>query len=181
MFGRFRGRNPTSQPAKPQQQRGADEWMHSMPVPDVREGGESTWEIWQEESRRMDLAFAQTQPSDAIPLAADPRAQQPKPPVQRRGAHWGADDLLVLSRRNNRVCPRPFLWSALYALLEGERHADLRPPPVQAWEWTALSNLQRRVHLRGYIEWADRHGKLEAMGRFLESLSEPDWVHMGED
>ncbi|QJW83751.1 hypothetical protein HK414_06200 [Ramlibacter terrae] len=149
-----------------------------MPVPDVHEGGESTWEAWQEESRRMDLAFAETQPSDVIPLTADPRAA---PPVQRRGAHWSADDLLVLARRNNRVCPRPFLWSALYVLLEGDRYADLRPPPVRAWEWAALSNLQRRLHLHETIQWADRHAKLDVMGPFLASLTEPDWVHMGED
>ncbi|MGV3570620.1 MAG: hypothetical protein ACO1PB_08470 [Ramlibacter sp.] len=177
MFGRTRGRNPPGQSAKAARPF-ADDWLQPLPAPDVREGGESTWEAWQEESRRMDLAFAETQPSDVMPLGADPATQ---PPAHRRGAPWAADDLLALARHDNRVCPRPFLWSALYVLLEGDRFADLRPPPVQAWEWAALSNLQRRLHLRDYIQWADRHAKLDVMGRFLASLTEPDWVHMGED
>ena len=60
------------------------------------------------------------------------------------------------------------------------RPADLRPPPVQPWMWATLSNLQRRLHFREHIEWADRHGKLEVLANYVASFAEPDWVHMGE-
>jgi hypothetical protein len=154
-----------------------DTWLHSMPVPDAREGGESTWEAWEEESLRMDLAFAPTQPSENLPLAdaRGARAMQP------RTGRWTIEDVLLLARRNNRVCPRPALWAGLYLLLEGDRYADLQPPPTQPWIWNKLSSLQRRMSFREHVEWAERHGKLEEAARYLDSVSEADWVHIGED
>jgi len=155
----------------------ADSWL-PLPVPDVKEGGESVWEVWNEESRRMDLAFAPTQPSEVVPLTG--RNEEASLPPRHSGP-WTGDDVMVLARRNNRVCPRPALWAALYLLLEGDHYADLAPPPTQAWQWSKLSNLQKRLRFREHIEWADRHGKLDAMARYMESLAEPDWVHMGEN
>lgn len=154
-----------------------DHWLQPLPAPEVHEGGESMWDDWQEELRRMDLAFADTQPSEPIPLSGDTAGVSERP---RIGVRWSAGEVIVMARRNNRACPRPFLWSALYVLLEGERYADLPPPPVQPWASGKLSNLQRRAHFRKYIQWADRHDKLETLARYLDSLSEPDWVHMGE-
>jgi hypothetical protein len=170
---------PANQPGGPRnaQQRGtAEDWPQSLPTSEAREGGESMWEAWQEESRRMDLAFAETQPSDPIPLsgAAAPAKEQ------RFSDRWVVDDVLVLARRANRVCPRPLLWSALYVLLEGDRYDDLRPPPVQPAMWSKLSNLQRRLLFRDHIEWADRHRKLDELARYIAALAEPDWLHMGE-
>ncbi|RYF34766.1 MAG: hypothetical protein EOO21_04550, partial [Comamonadaceae bacterium] len=141
-FGRNRsllGRSK-AQPASPRTPASAatDDWLHPIPASDVREGGESTWEAWQEESRRMDLAFADTQPSDVIPLSADAHAP---PQVRRRGAHWGADDVLVVARRNNRVCPRPFLWSALYVLLEGDRIASVFTDVTERKDAEELQNV----------------------------------------
>jgi hypothetical protein len=172
-----RGRNEQAAP-QAAARAAADDWSQPLPTPDVREGGESMWDAWHEESRRMDLAFADTQPSNLLPLMG---ARDAPPDAGRLGARWTADDVIALARQSNRVCPRPFLWSGLYVLLEGDRHVDLRPPPVEPWQWAALSNLQRRLRFREHIEWAERHGKLEAMARFLETLAEPDWVHMGED
>lgn len=175
LLGRSK-KQPTANPAD--RAAPTDDWMHPMPLPEVREGGESTWEAWQEESRRMDLAFAETQPSGAIPLTGSAPAPQQ---ADRRGAHWSADDVAAIARRGSRVCPRPYLWSALYVLIEGDRHADLQPPPVQTWEWASLSNLQRRERFLAHIHWAERHDKLDAMGRFVEAIAEPDWVHLGEN
>src|SRR4051812_2422098 len=103
-FGR--NRTPTARPShapsaptkKPT--RSSDDWRQSVPVPDVQEGGESMWEAWQEESRRMDEAFADTQPSEAIPLAD---ASQPAPlqPQGTGGLHWTAGTVIALARRNN--------------------------------------------------------------------------------
>ena len=174
-FGR--NRNPSPRPEAPRRSEpgwGADDWLQPPPSPDVKEGGESLWDAFNEESRRMDLAFADTQPSEAVPLATSAPAPLREPQL---GTRWSVDDVIAFARRHNRVCPRPLLWSALYLLLEGDHYSDLRPPPAPG----GLSNLQRRLHFREHIEWAARHGKLETMAKYLASLAEPDWVHMGEN
>ena len=178
-FGR--NRTPTPRPGNPAgagRKQPTDDWMQPPPAAEVQEGGESLWDAWQEESRRMDLAFADTQPSDVIPLADTTLPS----PLQQQGSglHWTVQTAIALARRNNRVCPRPLLWSALYELLEGDHYADMRPPPVLPRSWATLSNLQRRLHFHEHIEWADRHGKLDELARFIATLAEPDWVHMGE-
>jgi len=178
-FGRNRTpRSPDAAPRRTEPGWAADDWSQPPPSPDVQEGGESLWDAFNEESRRMDLAFADTQPSEVVPLATSAPAS-PRP-QQKVGEQWSVDDVIAFARRHNRVCPRPLLWSALYVLLEGDHYSDLRPPPTQGFLWSTLSNVQRRLHFRDHIEWAARHGKLEAMAKYLASLAEPDWVHMGE-
>lgn len=152
-----------------------DNWLMPLPVPDAREGGESTWALWHEAALQLDASFAPTQPSGAMPL--NPAATPPETPSL--GQAWTVDTVTRLARRRNRVCPRPSAWSALYALLEGERYIDLQPPPLEPWIWTKLSALQKRMRLRDHIEWADRHGRLADVARFLDQLPEDDWIYMG--
>lgn len=152
-----------------------DAWLMPIPVPDAREGGESTWALWHEAALQLDAAFAPTQPSGAMPLSpAAPHSETPS-----RGQGWTADTVIALARKRNRVCPRPSAWTALYALLEGERYVDLQPPPVEPWIWSKLSALQKRMRLREHIEWAERHGRVEEVGNFLDQLPEDDWIYMG--
>ena len=176
VFGRTRTPARSASPPRKEPVRPAEDWLQPSASTEVQEGGESMWDAWQEESRRMDLAFADTQPSDVAPLADSSR---PAPGEPGPSEHWSAFNVLALARRGNRVCPRPLLWSALYVLLEGDRHSDLRPPPQPA-TWATQSNLQRRLHFHEHIEWADRHGKLDVLARYIAALAEPDWVHMGE-
>jgi hypothetical protein len=154
-------------------------WTHSIPLPEVTEGDESAWDLWLEASRQLDAAYALTQPSDVTPLSAGipvGRGQDEGGEVRPRTV----DGLMVTARRNNRVCPRPSLWTQLYFALGGGKHADLAPPPVERSIWTKLSDLQKRLRLRQQIEWAERHGKLEVVGKFIENLAEGDWLHMGD-
>jgi hypothetical protein len=150
-----------------------------MPAPDAQEGGESAWEHWQEASRRLDLAFAPTEPSSLAPMSTGSALAQ-LDEAQTRPHLLSADALMVVARRNNRVCPRPAHWSDLYQILKGERHADLAAPPLQPWLWTRLSGLQKRLRFREHIEWAQGHGRLEQVARFMNGLTEGDWLHMGE-
>jgi hypothetical protein len=167
-----------SRPARPSTNHWeADTWLNPLPAPEVHEGGESSWELWHEAARRLDEAFAPTQPSEQAPLSADtvhPSAGAPQ--VQP----LSADELMGLVRRNNRVCPRPAAWRELYHALEGDRYMDLEAPPVEAWIWGKLSDLQKRLRFRVHIEWAERHGKLPQFKRFLDELPEREWLHMGE-
>lgn len=153
-----------------------DSWLYTIPAPEVHEGGESLWDEWEEASRRMDLAFAPTEPSQAIPLSGQPEAAPP-----REHHPLSADTLMVKARQNNRVCPRPSKWLQLYDALEGERYEDLPPPPVQPWLWKTLSSLQKRLRFREHVEWAERHGRLEPLARYMDQLAEDDWLHMGEN
>jgi hypothetical protein len=154
-------------------------WLDSLPVPEVREGGESTWDLWHEAARQLDAAFAPTQPSDLAPLSVGTATADAPPAVSGR-VPLTADALMVIARRNNRVCPQPPLWMQLHHVLEGSGYADLPPPPVERWIWSKLSDLQKRLRLREYIEWAERHGKLPLVKKFIEDLAEADWVHMGD-
>lgn len=155
-----------------------DPWLDPLPAPEVKEGGESTWELWHEESRRMDLAFAPTQPSMAAPLTASSRTREAPAPAEV-DPRATADALMVVARRNNRVCPQPALWVRLYGILGGPGHADLQPPPVDPWLWNKLSDLQKRLFFREHLEWAERHGKLGIVAAFMQGMTEDDWLHMG--
>jgi hypothetical protein len=152
-------------------------WLHSVPLPDAREGGDSTWELWQEASRQLEEAFAPTQPSDLAPLSVGTGTMEAAP---ASNLPLTVDVLMVVARRNNRVCPRPPLWTRLYHALDGGSYVDLPPPPVERSLWKKLSDLQKRLHLREYIEWTARHDKLPVISRFLQELAEEDWLHMGE-
>jgi hypothetical protein len=180
VFGRTRAliARARNEPSPPRSGAGRvdDDWLRSVSTSEVREGGESLWEAWQDESRRMDLGFAQTQPSDLAPLTSESFSATPQP--QSPGGPWTVDDVLALAGRNNRVCPRPALWFALYLLLEGARYTDLRRPPMHS---SMLSSMNRRLQFREHIKWADRHGKLEELAEYIASLAEPDWIHLGDD
>ncbi|HET8746873.1 MAG TPA: hypothetical protein VFM98_14795 [Ramlibacter sp.] len=168
-----RHRDSARKPAEDDWQ--GDAWPYTIPAPEALEGGDSLWAEWEEASRRMDLAFAPTQPSQAVPLSG--KAPEPAPAEHHP---LSADALMVRARRNNRVCPLPAKWLQLYDALDGERYADLPPPPVQPWMWRKLSSLQKRLRFREHVEWAERHGRLEQLARFMDRLAEDDWLHMGE-
>ena len=157
------------------------QWPYTMPRPEVREGGESLWALWHEAARSFDHGFAATQPSQAAPLAASGNAAIPAQPPAPPPLHpLKPEVLMVAARYNNRVCPRPAHWERLYEHLGGARHPDLRPPPVQPWQWTSVSPLLKRLHFREHIEWAARHRRLKPVALFMGELGEPDWLHMGE-
>lgn len=173
------GRDPAAKAKPPGNEQYTATWLDSLPAPEVREGGESTWELWHEAERQLDAAFAPTEPSGHAPLSVGTGADAAR--VGRTAANeLSADTLMVVARWNNRVCPRPELWTELYHRLGGTSYVDLPPPPVDRWIWTKLSALQKRLCLRETIEWAERHGKLPQVAKFMESLAEVDWLHMGE-
>ena len=151
-------------------------WLQSLPMPEVREGGESTWDLWHEAVCEFDVAFGPTVPSRPVPLSGDAQMAAPAP---IRGP-LSADALMVRARHNNRVCPRPNHWRRLHRDLGGRSLADLPPPPVDPWLWSKLSALQKRLFFREYLEWAERHHRLTELAAFMDGLHEEDWLHMGE-
>jgi hypothetical protein len=59
------------------------------------------------------------------------------------------------------------------------RRAPREPPPVESWIWSKLSDLQKGLRFREHLAWAERHGKLDVVARFMVELPEDDWLHMG--
>jgi hypothetical protein len=154
-------------------------WPYTMPTPDVREGGHSLWQLWEEATRSGAAEFAPTQPAGAMSVSTAPEA--PAPATSPPPLHPPTTEVLLrAARHDNRVCPRPAAWTRLYEALGGARTPDLQAPPVQPWQWAALSSLEKRLHFRGHVEWAARHRRLKAVAAFMEGLAETDWLHMGE-
>ncbi|MEJ8836078.1 hypothetical protein [Ramlibacter sp. AN1133] len=171
-----RQRDPRTKPAPV----ATENWSSRLPLPDAREGGDSAWELWHDASRRLDLAFAPTEPSGVGQMHTESGMGEAVV-TEERPRFLTVHTVMVVARRHNRVCPHPSHWIQLYQLLGGERHPDLQAPPLQPWLWPQLSGLQKRLRFREHVEWAERHGCLDQVARFMGRMEEGDWVHMGED
>jgi hypothetical protein len=160
----------------------------TIPAPLARELGEETgWELWNRAVVRHDAGFAETSPMTALmsvtpdaryaptepaplPAASRPVPQLPPVPLEK---------VLLETRRNNRVCPRPQRWAAFHALLHASAPgAAGLPPPLDLKAWRATSSLAKRMCLREQLEWADRHGCLGPAYEFLKSLADDEWHRM---
>ncbi|HSW18852.1 MAG TPA: hypothetical protein VLJ86_16645 [Ramlibacter sp.] len=92
-------------------------------------------------------------------------------------------DVMVEARRFNRVCPQPAAWQELYDMLPSKMTQGVRvqpAPPITGPAWDATSAMPKRMCLRDHIEWAERHGALEAVMYFLKSLAEDQWRHIAD-
>ena len=88
-------------------------------------------------------------------------------------------DVLALVESNERICPEPKRWHQLYRLLPQKGRAGPAVPLILGGWWHSTP-LQKQERLRGHIEWANKHGVLEAVWNFLISLEESDWIHVNE-
>jgi hypothetical protein len=164
-------------------------------VPDGKESESDTaWAMWQEANKPPpDTNFPQTQaPSVPMPLPdGDRRYARTVPqglmketaPSPLKPASQGVTltQALADARRNNRVCPQPQAWQKLYEMLPGKRHDGgvWEPlPPLTGTAWGATTSIAKRVCLRDHLQWADRHGCLDAIHSYLKNLPESDWYYM---
>ena len=170
----------------------------TIPAPEVvREDSDTAWALWNEAAQQHDRRFAETTPMTQPPgmspeevgwAATVPaggvvprKALIPKRPQRPQFTLEGA---LLLARRNNRVCPRPERWDAFMQLLPPKKTArGTRQPPAPATgaAWAVTPPLTKRMCFREQLEWAEREGALEAVIPFMQSMSEEEWLHMGED
>jgi|SRR5262249_7709937 len=93
------------------------------------------------------------------------------------------DELLRYCSENGRVCPMPSQWKALWEMLPN------RKPAGSGWEpalplilaaWHDAPALLKILRLKEHIDWAEQHGVLNEADKFLRSLSESEWAHIGE-
>jgi hypothetical protein len=93
------------------------------------------------------------------------------------------DELLRYSREKKRVCPMPSQWNALWEMLPNRKRAggDWEPPlPLILAAWHDIPANLKMLRLEEHINWAEQHDVLDEVGKFLRSLPESKWAHIGE-
>lgn len=151
-----------------------DEWWHESkkasvladlgPLPEVVEtNSETAWQTFLQLNARQTAAFTETVPSTLAHLQLG----------------ITVDDVMVEARRFNRICPSEPNWSRLCSLLRDA--VGLEPPPaIGGAEARITSKLAKRIRVRDQVEWAAHNGALQLMATFMGSLSEDQWIHMGQ-
>ena len=88
------------------------------------------------------------------------------------------ENVIAFCRENERVCPKPQLWNALYAMLPNKQRVGegWEPPlPLILAAWHDSSDAAKRLCLANHIEWAEKQGCLDTVAKFLRSLTEKEW------
>ncbi|MFN8091968.1 MAG: hypothetical protein U0599_07080 [Vicinamibacteria bacterium] len=91
--------------------------------------------------------------------------------------------LLQYVKEQDRVCPMPVRWTELWESLPGRQRRGAAwepPPPLIVREWFATPSFAKQERLAEHIRWADAHGALAEVDRFLRGLTESEWAHVGE-
>lgn len=92
-------------------------------------------------------------------------------------------NLIAYCRDNNRVCPMPPSWNALWEMLPERKRAGVGwepPAPLILAAWHDTPAMFKAARLAEHIEWAASHGALEPIAAYLKGLPESDWFHVGE-
>lgn len=84
---------------------------------------------------------------------------------------------------NERVCPMPSKWNDLWEMLPNRSRVGggwkpALPFILAAWYDTPV--MLKMLRLRGHLEWAEQHGSLNAVDKFLRNLPELDWHHLSD-
>ena len=93
------------------------------------------------------------------------------------------EEVLAEGQKSQRVCPQPQKWNELYQLLPDKRRKGngWEPAlPLILAAWWDTPALLKMLRFREHVEWASRHGALDAVHDFLTTLDETDWHHLGE-
>ena len=170
----------------------------TIPAPEaVHSDGDTAWALFNEISQQHEQRFADTAPmtqppslrpeevSWAATLPASAAAILPRlVPPARKEAQVTLEAAMLLARRNNRVCPRPARWTEFTALLpvrKTVRGSQQPPAPATGAAWAITPSLTKRLCFREQVEWAESQGVLGQAMAFMQSMSEDEWLHMGED
>jgi hypothetical protein len=91
--------------------------------------------------------------------------------------------LLEYVRAEQRVCPMPFRWTELWEMLPGRTRSGPGgepPPPLVRAAWWDTPSFAKMERLAEHIRYANEHGVLGEVDRFLRGLTEAEWAHVGE-
>ena len=90
------------------------------------------------------------------------------------------NELLEYVRSNERVCPRQRRWKELWELLPGrKRVGDGWVPslPLILGAWESTPTAAKSLRLQEHIRYAEEHGALTEIDKFLRALPEAEWAH----
>lgn len=93
------------------------------------------------------------------------------------------DALLEYVRQNGRVCPQPQRWNELWEMLPGRRRVGngWEPAvPLILAAWWDTPALVKMSGLEEHIRYADAHGGLADVDRYLRGLPEEEWAHLAD-
>lgn len=141
-------------------------------LPEVVEtSSESAWQMF------LALQSGSNDPSWYSPTQPAVLQAQDATPFQGDGS-LTVQVVMVEARRLNRVAPCAPEWERLHAVLKSADRGE-PPPPFTGAEASDVPPLVQRMRIRDQVEWAARHGLLQRLFEFLQSLPESRWVHMG--
>src|SRR5438105_3713516 len=89
--------------------------------------------------------------------------------------------LVDFVRENGRVCPIPQRWNQLWRMLPSRRRVGTgwKPPlPLVLASWWETPALMKIARLEEHIRYAEAHGVLIDIDRYLRRLSEDEWAHL---
>ena len=85
---------------------------------------------------------------------------------------------------NRCICPWGEHWHKLHKMLPDRRQLSgggWEPPlPFILNGWYMSNNLEKALRLREHIEWADAHGVIDKVDRYLRGLPPEAWHHVGD-
>ena len=77
----------------------------------------------------------------------------------------------------------PSQWEALWEMLPNRKRAgggwEPALPLILAASYDTPA-LLKMLRLKEHIDWAEQHGVLDEVDKFLRSLLESEWAHIGE-
>jgi hypothetical protein len=93
-------------------------------------------------------------------------------------------DLIDFITTDERVCPKPFLWSDLYSKMKQESSdrgitTKISLPLILA-AWRGSTDAQKRQRLVEQIKFSDSHDFLSVVDLFLRSIPDGDWYRCSE-
>jgi hypothetical protein len=92
-------------------------------------------------------------------------------------------EILQYVDEGGRVCPQPMRWNELWDMLSERRRIGTGWEPAMPLilaGWWGSSAPEKRTRFLEHLEWAHRHGCIDAVGSFLRSLPEIDWFHIDD-
>jgi len=94
------------------------------------------------------------------------------------------ESLSAYCSSSRRLVPMPERWNELYQMLKNTRQkpsGGWEPPlPLILASWHHSVPLEKKLRFKEHLSWANDQGQIEEVGKFLRSLPENDWCHLGE-
>lgn len=93
------------------------------------------------------------------------------------------DALLRYVGDEDRVCPKPLIWNALWERLPNRERKGfgwMPPAPLILGAWHETSDDEKANRLDLHIRHAHQHAAFDELDLFIRGLDADSWVYRGE-